>query len=259
MFLNKVVLGVGAGALLLTQAGFASDHDPPMPSYTGARVRVSQESAPGAWDFDANVLGYLLPFQTKHSCDHFYGYDANGATSYGGCYISFELAENRSHLYVAETSDGMSLIVIHDRENDPNGGSAEMLMGLMGDPDGAFRAVEDDAGDYYVGDPGATYFEFSNSWGPCCTDGFIVRGLDGVWTLYIVFTEVDDTWGEFWLAGINNWRAFSGDGTEIELALERDRVVRLELIPACPADVNEDGTVSTADLLELLSSWGDCF
>ncbi|MHC4427528.1 MAG: hypothetical protein ACYS0D_02875 [Planctomycetota bacterium] len=258
MFLNKLALGVGAGALLLTQSGFALDDDP-MPSYTGARIRVSQETAPGLGDFNANVLGYLLPFQTKYACDHFYGYDANGETSYGGCYITFTLDKNRSHLFMADTADGMSLIVIHDRENDPNGGSAEMILELFGDLDGAYRAVEDDEGDYYIGAPGATYFEFSNSWGTCCTDGFIMSGLDGTWTMFLEFADVDDPWGSLALSGINNWRAFSGDGSEIEMVLAHGQRVRLDLIPDCPADVNEDGRVSTADLLELLASWGECF
>ena len=106
-------------------------------------VRVSQESAPGAGDFDANVLGsiqvFSLPGQTASAT---YQYGSPIGSSYNGTVTTAE--SSKSKLFLVQTSDGLSLFVVHDRPNDGSGGRAEMQFDLSGDPDGAARIVEDD-------------------------------------------------------------------------------------------------------------------
>ncbi|MFG0320221.1 MAG: hypothetical protein ACF8XB_23310, partial [Planctomycetota bacterium JB042] len=101
-------------------------------------VRVSQESSPGAGDFDANVLGYVELFPTASTVATQYSYDFPESDSYNGLLIP-QVAD-RSNLALIETSDhGLSLFVYHDRAvpNDADGGRAEMAFDLTGDPDGA--------------------------------------------------------------------------------------------------------------------------
>ena len=38
-------------------------------------IRVSQESSPGAGDFDDNILGYIKTFQTTDTAEAYYAYN----------------------------------------------------------------------------------------------------------------------------------------------------------------------------------------
>ena len=59
--------------------------------------------------------------------------------------------------------------------------------------------------------------------------------------------------------GLSEWVACSADGTEMTLALEVGRRVRLDVVPTtCVADLDDDGRVGIADLLALFAVWGPC-
>jgi hypothetical protein len=226
----------------------------------GPQVRIAQESAPGLGDFEQNILGFLLAYPTTQTAAEFYQYGIPEGSSWNGPWLTPIV--DRSHLLLGNTSEGVTLFIIHDRAipNDPDGGEAEMSIELF-DDDGAERTVEDDASspDFYTGEPGETLFTSDHSWSPCCTDGVAISGLDCLSTTIVQFTEVDGNPSTPVIEGMTEWVAYSADGTEIPLALEADRRVRLEVIPApgCPADLNCDGIVNVPDLLLVLAAWGE--
>ena len=228
------------------------------PSCTGPSIRVSQESAPGVGDFDDNVLGCIFPYETSVTPADFYGYSAL-TDSHDGAF--FCPVADRSQILVARTSIGTALVTVHDRAfpADPDGGSAEMRFELFGDPDGAFRAVGDDppgSGDQYAGQPGQPLFTSVHSWTPGTTDGMVLGGIDGLWTMFVRFTEIDGNSGTPPIAGLSEWTVVSACGADIPLALQVDRRVRLDPAPTCDADLDGDGTVGITDFLALLAAWG---
>ena len=63
-----------------------------------ARIRVSQESTPGAGDFDANILGVIESFdECGKTVAQSYAYDGAHAVSYSGTTITPQT--NTSHLF----------------------------------------------------------------------------------------------------------------------------------------------------------------
>ncbi len=197
-------------------------------------VAVYQESSPGAGDFDANFLGCVDVFdQSEFTAKAVYKYTASTA-SYNGTVIP--TIPDTSQLFVVNTSDGVSLFVVHDERNDGDGGRAEMRFELSGDPDGAQRLVEDDPYDATRqgskgSKPGSEIFQTHHVWDPCCTDGVVIGALDDTWSMLVSFHNVDGVPGNE-LEGITNWVATSEDDT-IALNLTVDRRVLLE-----PCDVD---------------------
>ena len=228
------------------------------------RIRVAQESAPGAGDFAANILGEVPMWDAPStSSAAFYAYDVPEGDSWNGS--SLALTADRSHLFAARTSDGLALFVVHDRAipNNPDGGEAETRVDLLEDFDGGFYAVQDDppgvkSGAYVLGGPGASTFAARHVWDVCCTDGYAIADLELGGQALVQFTDVDGDGTNATIAGLTEWRAMGADGTSIPLALEESRRVRIEMLPpeSCPADLNGDGTVNGADLGILLVSWG---
>lgn len=232
-------------------------------------VEIAQESAPGVADFDDNVLGVLLAYVTNEDTESFYAYDVPEACSWNGHLLT--PIEDRSHLLLALTDDGMSLVVVHDRAfpDDSDGGHAEMMFELMNDDNGSFRSVEDDpeapgpncvgrGETAYTGEDGDSVFTSRQDWDECCTDGLALSGLDCQWSMLVQFTDVDDNETPPAFEGLTEWVAYSADGTEIPLALEEDRRVRLQatVIAKCPGDANGDGTVDPLDVGFILARFG---
>lgn len=227
----------------------------------GSLIEIAQESVPGRGDFDLNILGNVLPFPTELSAAQFYAYDIPEGDSWNGPSLSPQA--ERSHLLLADTTEGLSLVIVHDRAipNDANGGRAEMSFEIFGDPNGLFRSVLDDppgteAGAGYTGDPGASLFTSAHSWNTCCTDGLVLSDIDGDWTMILQFTEVDGNGNTAPIQGLLDWHAISADGAEILLALETDRRVRLKPVGRdVPCDFNGDQTVNYVDLDALAGNW----
>jgi len=229
----------------------------------GQQITLSQESAPGAGDFDSNTLGTLLPFPTTISPAEFYAYNVPEGDSWNGSALT--PVADRSHLLMGQTLDGLTLFVVHDRAvpNDPDGGRAETIVEIVNDPDGAERTVEDDPaqGDVFIGEPGDATFTATQQWDTCCTDGYAITGLDDLSTTFMQFADTDDNASTPAIDGLSEWVAYSADGETIALAFEEGRRIRLKIGSSvgCPEDIaNRDNTVNVADLLALLSVWGPC-
>ena len=206
----------------------------------GTLFRIAQESAPGAGDFDANVVGTVEAFITAADVTSLYSYDFPEASSYNGSLLP--AVADRSLLALVETAQGLSLFSFHDRAvpDDSDGGHAEMRFELSGDLDGAEITAQDDPepstdGDTYTGSAGASLFTTHNSWSPCCTDGVVISGLSDDWSMLVQFTDTNATATPPPIQGLVDWVFASGDGGAIALALEEDRRVRIDRFQGpCP-------------------------
>jgi hypothetical protein len=229
------------------------------------RVRVMQESQPGAGDFLLHVLGEIEPFQTVATGGEFYGYDEAFPLSFGG---PVETEPNRAQLFILEAAEGLAvgLVLDHAGRGNADGGRAELNVHLFGDEDGAAAVVEDDAAELLIGGAesgcaGATYFAGIWTWAAAETDGLLICGLETGSKAHLNFGELDGDVRTAPIGGLISLAALGGDGALIELALEPYRRVRLDLVrgnPACPGDLDCSGVVDGADLGHLLAEWGEC-
>lgn len=259
--ITSVVVDAPAGAGIGYAVDFISFTRPCDGSDCGALIELSQESAPGAGDFNSNILGNLLAYPYNSSAKSLYAYDVPEGDSWNGLILT--PVADRSHLLFAETTDGLTLVVVHDRAipNDPDGGRAETRVEVFNDPDGLVRTVEDDPESLeegpYTGEPGDSVFTAIQRWDTCCTDGYALSGLSGDWTAILEFTDTDGNGGTASIAGLSEWAAYSADGSEIVLALEENRRIRARLVPGqdCRADFNNDGVANSIDVLAFLNAW----
>ena len=96
-------------------------------------IVVSQESAPGAGDFDANVLGTVLAVSSPGvTAAAYYSYGNPISNSYNG---SVPVASDTSRVFLVDTRDGLSLFVVHDSP-DLTGGLVQSHWSLIGTPAG---------------------------------------------------------------------------------------------------------------------------
>ena len=209
----------------------------PLALWAQTEVMVSQESFPGAGDFDTNYLGPIEVFdQSGSSAAAVYQYDTVFSSSYNGSVTPS--ISNTSQMFVVSTSDGVSLFVVHDIPLDADGGWAQMRFELSGDPNGAARLVEDDPADASRSGNlfGPNIFQTHHVWSPCCTDGVVIGALDGAWSMLVSFSDVDGTVGNEFV-GIPSWVATSADGTTIPLTLSVDQRVLLQLRTVVAVDI----------------------
>ena len=184
----------------------------------GAPVRVSQESAPGAGDFDNNILGYVDPYVTPLTTAGYYQYGTPNGASFNG--PEPPLTSDRSHLFLVRASDGLSLFVVHDIPNDASGGSSKMYWEIFGDTVALLQGDDPTEGMTISG--GGTIIDSRHGWGTCCTDGFAVGSLDGFWTAIGDFNTPTAS------TSMNEWQVYSSDNSSIPLAFEMNRRVRLD-------------------------------
>jgi hypothetical protein len=228
----------------------------------GPSVEVAQESAPGAGDFDDNEVGVLRAFPFSDTPAKFYSYNIPEGSSWNGPWMT--PVPDRTNLLFANTSEGLTLIVVHDCAvpEDPDGGEAEMRFELFNNVDGAEITVEDDPEsdgiDEYTGEPGDLLFTSDHFWDKCCTDGVALSGFECQSETILQFTDVDGNPDTPAIDGLTEWVAHSADGTTFPLALEEGRRVRLIIVPdpECPADVTCDAQVNIDDLFDVLGTWG---
>ncbi|MFI4856007.1 MAG: hypothetical protein ACIAQF_13630 [Phycisphaerales bacterium JB065] len=258
--IDRVVLEVAVGVNVGVGFDFLTINRNCVTSACGGAFEIAQESAPGAGDFDENIVGYTLPYETNATAAEFYAYDIPEGDSWNG--PNLVPVADRSHLLLSRGPEGVGVFIVHDRAipDDPDGGQAEVVFELVDDPDGAMRAVEDDPesseqGIAYIGEPGDSLFMSSHGWSPCCSDGVGYTNIDIGSTGYLSFSDVNTT--NDTIVGLSEWVVYSAGGEEIPLVLEQDRRVRIVFIPTgCPGDVNDDGLINLADLNIVLANFG---
>ena len=198
----------------------------------GARIRISQESSPGAGDFDENVLGTIDSSDAgKMTVQGFYAYGEISDFSYNG--KKPRLRPDTSHLFFVDSLEGLSLFIVHDATNDLDGGVAVMRFDVTGDRDGIRILVHDDPYsnfDYYEVSPDSRTFTSWHRWFSCCTDGLVLGTLEGDWKVFAQFIQQDGLLGEDTIRGLSSWIALSGIGSEIRLSLQKGRRVLLDPI-----------------------------
>lgn len=192
----------------------------------GSLVEVAQESMPGAGDFDANVLGYIRPIVSPMNVVDYYAY---GATTYGGTYPLPQT--DTSLLFLHQFVHQVSLVCVHDRAGTGTG-RGDTRVAVDGHTIGVGWQVQDEPhgsgnpDDLYV-PPGlmtsASEFTANQHWGQG-GDGWAIGFLEGPWEVTVAF---DSTIAGQQVASLCCWKAFSHDSTEITLALEDQRRVRL--------------------------------
>ena len=208
-----------------------------------ATVSIFQESAPGAGDFNTNLLGTIQSFSTPGTLADFYDYRASEFKNTA----AVSLTRDQSHLFLVDASDGLGLFVVHDNGASNGGGRAETLVDLLGDI-AAFLVQDEPLPDSTGRDSyteSGTQFTAVNGWVSGKTDGYVIGSLDGAWMIDMQFADVSSIDPSTQAAGdptINNlltWAAISSDGfggqTEIALVLEEGRRVRISAIPVPPA------------------------
>ncbi|MFQ5329686.1 MAG: hypothetical protein ACE5D4_06845 [Thermodesulfobacteriota bacterium] len=131
-------------------------------------IRVSQESSVGSGDFDANVLGFVNSFSTTLTTSAFYRYGTPDAFSYNGDLNGGPATiSSMSQAFLLDASDGMSLVVVHDKANDGSGGRTQTQWNLSGDPSAAFVQVDDPSEGVSVTGAG-TQFNSNKYWLAAC-------------------------------------------------------------------------------------------
>ncbi|MEK6710118.1 MAG: hypothetical protein AABZ64_06035 [Nitrospinota bacterium] len=199
-----------------------------------ARIRVSQESKPGAGDFERNVLGRLDGvLAAERTAEEFYAYGEAAHFSYNG--RQPVLREDASHLFFVRVKEGLSLFLVHDKPNNPDGGTVAVRVEVTGNSQIARMLVQDDPHgqrDEYQADPRGASFTAWHMWNLCCTDGLVTGPYAGNWKIYVRLLEPP--------RGLTQWLALSGDGSLIPLALEADRRVLLEPM-GLMVEYNEEG------------------
>ncbi len=182
-------------------------------------IRVSQESAPGADDFDANILGQVTTYNTGLTAENFYQYNNPNGASYNGENNGGPTPISQlTQAFVVNASDGLSLFVVHDNPNDGSGGVAANQWDLSGDTAGP--VLNDDVDDTITVGGGGTTFQTDHAWLNCCTDGYVIGSLDGDWELLGQFLTTP--------TNIDGWQVTSSNGNHAALDLQTGRRVRLD-------------------------------
>jgi len=221
-------------ALALASVAFSST--------TSAQIEVSQESAPGAGDFDLNVLGTIDAVPTSQTIQNYYGFN-----SASGSFNGPEPVPDADTVFLAlidSSANGMNLILLYGEANASFTGSVyiDSRVVVAEDPDGAEFRVYDGLPnqgthiDEYT-TAGKSYFGINHGYGPCCTDGMALGALDGDW---VVYYELVSATGPV----PANLMAHTSGGGGVALDLAVGKRVRLRpltseptRVPYCFADV----------------------
>lgn len=207
-----------------------------------ARIRVSQESFPGAGDFDNHILGTVEAFDfSGKTAAEIYAYSESYYYSYGE--RGPRLRDDTSLFFFAHTAEGLVLFVVHDRVDDPDGGVAVMRLKVEGDAGDVHILVYDDPHgqrDSYETLEDGRLFISRQMWNLCCTDGLVLGPLSGLWRVLAQFPQEDNYFGTETLFGLQHWTVLSADGAEVPLQLEKGRRVLLDPVRSL-AKVNVTG------------------
>jgi PKD repeat protein len=158
-----------------------------------------------------------------------------------------------SKLLFYEGSRSVSMVLVHGRLGDEDGGST-VSMSFSGLPSDGEWAVKDDV---YPGREdnwtvGSTTSDVDWLWGPNRTDGGVFRGIDDLNDPIVVdpaFNEDAARWGEWNYSGspeyrIDSWAVVDADGGELELDRDRRAFVHGGTCQVTPPNASVDGPTS---------------
>ena len=207
-----------------------------------ARIRVAQESSPGAGDFDDHVLGTVEASDfTGRTAAEIYAYGESYYYSYGE--QGPALRDDTSLFFFAHTTDGLVLFVVHDRVDDPDGGVAVTRLKVEGDAGRTHILLYDDPHgqrDSYEILEDQRVFISRQLWNLCCTDGLVLGPFSGLWRVLAEFPQQDDYFGTETLFGLKYWTVLSADGTSVPLQLEKGRRIRLDPVRSLAKEKVDD-------------------
>ena len=213
---RKAKVALGLLPLVVTLGG--APRESPRPTL---RIRVAQESAPGAGDFDNHILGFIEALQTDGGAAAFYRMKW---ARYGN--TTPVLTPNKGHIFFVNGSDGVALFVVFGapNQNDVNNtGAARTRWELSGGT--ASLLQSDDPGEATASD-GGTVFTTDMEWFGANTDGMVVGTLPVGFTILGQFTEMPT--GDK-AKGMTGWLVISADGTAYPLSFVVGQRVRLDV------------------------------
>lgn len=236
-------------------------------SVSDSVYRVSQESAPGAGDFNANVLGDVRAHQTPQTLFDYYGFSASGDPFTG---VFPALTVNRAHSFLVGGLDGLGYFTVFSGPGSA-AGRAETRT-VFDEPEaGAGWVTQDDGSDTYNISATFDVFRARHSWSAGFTDGFSIGPIDGPFGLVSGFS--DEFSGTPTFSGITSWALYDATpmAPALPLALVEGQRIRIERVCAldCAADLTStgatlpgqdgfsepDGTVDFDDLGYFLAAW----
>ena len=201
--------------LVATLGGAPREAPQPQPTL---RIRVSQETSPGAGDFDRNILGFIEALQTEGSAAAFYRYKA---ARYGN--TAPILTPSASHLFFVNGSDGVALFVVNNapnrNETSSPGSEIRLRFELSG---GTASILKSDDGPEAKSSEGGTVFTTDMDYAASYTDGLVIGTLPVGFTILGQFTVPP--------RGLKaGWLVISRDGTVFPLQLVPGQRVRLDV------------------------------
>ena len=187
-------------------------------------IQVFQESSPGRGDFKEHHLGSFEPLVAGKDAAQLYNY--RGQKYRGG----IELSRDRSHLFFAETTEGLVLFVIHD---DGARGSRGGRAGLSIEVQGSSPAVlvKDDLGkDRYLVEGDRIIMQ--HRWIDGFTDGAVIGPFDGDAVIVDVKFFAENKRRPA-IDGLESWAVliFDPDQSSIDLVLEEELRARFIIVP----------------------------
>lgn len=128
-------------------------------------------------------------------------------------------------LYENTLNGDISIGMIFDTPNDGSGGTVDMT--ISGVPSAGFVELVDDPKSISPNDDfTVTYGNWD--WSPCCTDGGVIGGLDGLWEIVVALDTSTD-------AGIDQWYFLNGPSSDnpatVALNMNKDLVINSVPIP----------------------------
>lgn len=210
-------IAVGVCVLLLATTVPAAGTQPTDAS--SIQEPADQSPAPGVFAVvqlgEDPVVATVEPLSTGETVESFYNY--NGVRNSADPPVDI-LRSNVSNLFLFDGPDGLSMVIVHDRHYDGDGGTA--TFNFTGLPEEGAWVVQDDPDhppDTFSTD--GAFWEFNGRW----TDGGAYRGLGDVPAV-----TVEATFGTAYGGTIDSWQFLSGDPADPD---------RIELSPGQPVTI----------------------
>ena len=213
------------------------------------RTSLLVETAPFSGIYDTLATD-ITPFIFESDIETMYAW-TSGEPYYHA--PSPALTLDRSHLFLTVGAQGQSLVTVHDIVGSNAHGKAEMRMDFTGVTP-IYTAKDDATGDAYNG-PGSSTLKVRSNWDSPNTDGWGIGPLEGTWSASTQFS--DEFTASPTIEGLTSWAFYSADGSIYTLPLEENRIVLLDTVCTCLADLNNDGILDFFDVSAFLTAFAN--